>query len=924
MKQKNSLFKVFFICLIGLASLGSLLPNKAYAQTGATITGRISDDLDGLLLPGVSVKVKGTQKGAVTGQDGRYRIENVTGENVVIKATYIGYQDAEFPVEISAGGVVTLNMKLKPGVVYTDEVVVIGERLRGQAKALNQQKNSINVTNVVAADQVGKFPDANIGDALKRIPGITVFNDQGEARFGHIRGTEPRFNSVTINGERIPSAEAENRTIQLDLIPSDMIQTIEVNKALTPDMDGDAIGGSINLVTKMPSEERISISTGGGYNFLEETGGPRYQLGATYGNRVFEDKLGVLFSFSYENNDFGSDNIEAEWDAGDDGIEGIKEFQERTYDVQRIRRSFSGALDYQLNANNILKFNGIYNWRDDFENRFRTEYKDLDEAQAEIERQTKAGNEENARLEDQRMMSFALSGEHSFGKLDMDWQATYAKASEDRPGERYLTLKAEGQDFSADISNPEKPFVTLSDPAVSGGLSNDAVWNIDELTEENQFTEDIDMNFSLNLNYEFSNALTVKFGGRYRDKDKKRDNDFFEYESNNEVQFRQDIFANLEDQSKDNFLPGSKYKAGTFVSNEFLGSLDLNNSNLYSKELINEELAGNFDATEQIIAGYAMATYDLSPQTSILGGLRFETTSNEYNAFEYNEDTDDLTAVKGKSTDYTNVLPYLHVRQQLDDFTNVKVAFTQSLARPNYFDLAPYREIVPDDNELKIGNPDLEPTLSTNIDVMAERYLSGVGILSAGFFYKSISDFIITQKQTVDVGGDDYDQFQPINAGDGTLWGLEAAVQYQVPAVKGLGLYLNYTYTNSSIDNFKIEGREDDNDLPLPGSAEHTLNASISYEIAQFYVRLSGNYHSDFIDSEEGSIGENKFEDRYQDQAFHLDLNGGYDLNEMVRFYFEFNNLTNEAFRFYQGESKYLAQEEWYDRKFTIGVKADF
>lgn len=921
------LFSYLFICLTTLACHGFAAPGIAQAETtgsssGTTITGRVVDEVDGLPLPGANISVKGTSKGSITGQDGRYRLENVSGATAVIEASYIGYVKSDIPITLSPGKAVIKNIRLKPGVLISEEITVVGELLKGQAKALNQQKNDVNVTNVVASDQIGKFPDSNIGDALKRIPGISVFNDQGEARFGHVRGTEPRFNSVTVNGERIPSAEAENRTIQLDLVPSDMIQTIEVTKALTPDMDADAIGGSINLVTKIPAEERFSLSAGGGLNFLDGTGGGRYQFGGTYGNRFADEKLGVLFSLSYDNNDFGSDNIEGEWDAGNDGIEGIKEFQVRKYDVQRIRRSFSGALDYRFNENHILKFNGIYNWRDDFENRYRIKYKDLDEDFATVERETKGGTENDARLEDQRMMSFTLGGEHDFGKLDLDWQASYSKASEDRPNERYINFRAKNQPFTVDISNPEKPFVTVLNPDVSGGISDSEDWKLKELTEEHQYTEDIDKNFGLNFNYAATDALAFKFGGKIRDKKKKRDNDFYEYEPVDEDAFRDEVFANLKNETKDHFLPGDKYKSGVFVSNKFLGGLDLDGDD-FDKELVKEGLAGNFDAKEQIKAVYAMATWDISDNTTLLGGARLEHTRNEYDAFKYFADEDSLAAVTGKPSDYTNVLPYVHLRYNVNDQTNIKLAYTHSLARPNYFDLAPYQEIVAEDEEIKLGNPALEPTLSKNVDLMIEHYLSDIGILSAGVFYKSISDFIVTKKEDVDYSGDTFEQFQPVNAGDGTLMGIETAAQFQLPFIPGLGLYLNYTYTHSEIDNFDIKGREGD-DLPLPGNPEHTANASIAYENGPFNIRLSGNYHSDFIDAEEGSIGENKWEDRYYDSSFTLDLNGGYRMSDIVQLYFEVSNLTNQPLRFYQGEKQYLAQEEWYDRRFLVGVKADF
>src|SRR5699024_3931598 len=148
-----------------------------------------------------------------------------------------------------------------------ETILIVGERLKGQAKALNQQKNKTNISNIISSDQVGRFPDANVGDALKRVPGITMQNDQGEARNIIIRGLAPNLNSVTLNGDRIPSAEGDNRNVQMDLIPSDMISTIEVNKTLTPDMDADAIGGSVDLVTRAAAGgQRISLTLLGGYN----------------------------------------------------------------------------------------------------------------------------------------------------------------------------------------------------------------------------------------------------------------------------------------------------------------------------------------------------------------------------------------------------------------------------------------------------------------------------------------------------------------------------------------------------------------------------------------------------------------------------------------------------------------------------------
>src|SRR5690606_28183647 len=185
-------------------------------------------------------------------------------------------------------------------------------------------RNSKSVSSIVSIDQVGSSPQQNIGDALKRVPVITMQNDQGEARNIIARGLSPELNSVTLNGERIPSAEGDNRNVQMDLIPSDMIQTIEVNKAVLPSMDADAIGGSVNLVTRQaPNALRISGTAASGVNLLSNK--PIWTGGMIIGNRFFNDKFGVIFSGSYNNHRFGSDNIEAVWKNYENGA-ALEEF----------------------------------------------------------------------------------------------------------------------------------------------------------------------------------------------------------------------------------------------------------------------------------------------------------------------------------------------------------------------------------------------------------------------------------------------------------------------------------------------------------------------------------------------------------------------------------------------------------------------
>ncbi|MEL6653727.1 MAG: TonB-dependent receptor plug domain-containing protein [Bacteroidota bacterium] len=376
--------------------------NLSAQQTGA-ISGRVIDEAN-LPLAGAMVSIEELRITA-TDADGYYYLVDIPAGTYTMNVRYLGFEEQVVKVEVKAAFTATQNVQMVPGLNLAP--VVITSQLRGQARALSNQLAKANITNIIAADQIGRFPDANIGDALKRVPGVNVQYDQGEARFGNIRGTAPQLNSITINGERIPSAEAEVRSIQLDLIPSDMIQMVEVNKAVTPDMDGDAIGGSVNLVTRSaPYEQRISGTLGGGYNLLANE--PTFNASLIFGDRFFDKKLGVIASASYFDNSLGSDNVEAEWayddandsDRFDEGEEfWPEEIQIRQYYLQRIRQSYSLSLDYQFNANHKIMFKGIYNRRKDWENRYRSVFKDIEQDDngdwvGELERQTKSGTED--------------------------------------------------------------------------------------------------------------------------------------------------------------------------------------------------------------------------------------------------------------------------------------------------------------------------------------------------------------------------------------------------------------------------------------------------------------------------------------------------------------------------------------------------
>ncbi len=911
------------------------------AQNGI-IKGRIVDT-DQQPLPGANIILNNSIRlGTVSDVNGEYFFNKLKAGEYTLEVSYIGFSGSVVTVVIEDGQTLAQNFVLEAGIDL--EEIVINSRLVGETKALNTQKNAINITNIVSSEQLERFPDANIGDALKRIPGINVQYDQGEARFGNIRGTAPELNSITINGERIPSAEAEIRSVQLDLVSSDMIETVEYNKAVTPDMDADAIGGSVNLVTKQaPYKSEFSGKIGTGWNFVADK--MSFKGSLAYSDRFLDDKLGVVLSLSAYDNKLGSDDLEGEWGYDDangndlfDSGETVAptEIQTRQYYLERFRQSYSTAFDYKFNERHQIFFNGIYNKRNDWENRYRLEVKDIEDNgdgtyATELVRQTKFGVEDNkyARLEDQRMMSFGLGGDHLFGKMKMDWMVAYSKASEERPNERYIEYEAE-DDIQLDLTNMEEPAFSYSYPTNYGNFTD--AWEFGELTEEYQYTDEIDMNFRANfevslLSGDYANKL--KFGVRYRGKEKKRDNWFKEYSPVDEDVFNNLVLANLKDVSKDDYMAGD-YQLGSYVDPEISDKIDLYDENDFEEELDPSEEAGDFEATEDIIAGYLMLTQNIKENFTIIAGIRVEQTMLEYQGKIWDNDNETLTATDKMDEDYMSILPGLHLNYKLSKNSNARFAWTNTIARPNYFDLVPYVEIDRDDSEISFGNPNLEPTKSMNFDLMYEHFFKSIGIASAGVFYKDLKNVIGYEFQSDYVyGADTYDQARrPENIADATLYGFEAAfsrrLDFLPSFLRNITFYGNYTYVKSKLSDIEIPGRENE-DIPLSGSPEHTYNMSLAYDTKKIDVRVSFNHASAFINTnDDGGIGEEKFYDFYYDKVNYLDVNANYSINDKWKVYLNANNLLNQPLRTYWGESERTAQAEYYGIKFQLGLKFKF
>lgn len=917
------------------ATVASLAAEVVEETSLGIISGQVTDT-ERHTLPGATIQIESLHTGVTADINGFYKLPNIKPGIYTLKVSYVGYTPIYKKVSVTnSNKVIVTDIVMSEG-LELQEVSVKGA-FAGQRKALQMQKSAMGVTNVVSADQIGKFPDSNIGDALKRINGINVQYDQGEARFGQVRGTSADLTSVTVNGNRLPSAEGDTRNVQLDLIPADMVQTIEVSKVVTSDMDGDAIGGSINLVTKNTPYRRVLNFTGStGYTWI--SGKPQWNIGGTWGDRFFDNKLGIMASASYQYAPGGSDNTEFEYVEKKGEIQ-LKEAQVRQYYVTRERQSYSLALDYQFNPLHKISFKGIYNRRNDWENRYRISYKKLnsDAKDQSIVLQTKAGADDTkgARLERQQTMDFTLDGEHNFGNLKLDWTSSYSRATEDRPNERYIGLKLKG---NSDMNFGEsfvdvgmrQPYSTLSIPAF-----DEAKWKLDELCNSDQSIKENEIKERINFTLPLSKGLygnSLKFGYKYTRKDKERNTEYYDY-TDAEDKYIPDWKTNITYKIRDGFMPGSQYPIGTqFVSKDYMGGIDFNKAD--GAEVLEEE-AGNYEATEQIHAGYLRLDQKLGKRLDATIGLRIENTRLKTSGVNYIMDENDNESLKPTGeykSNYTNLLPSLLLRYKTGDDGSIRASVTKTMSRPKYSALVANKRFNIADQEATIGDPNIKPTTAWNFDLSIDHYFKSIGMVSLGLFYKDMKNVNIetlgyyTGEELGLTGNEEmFEVTQNMNAYDARVYGVEAAYQrdfgFIAPSLRCLGFYGNYTYTHTTTRNYNPRlGIDSSDDVKMAGSPEHTANASLYFEKGGVNIRLSYNFASSFID--QMNTGSREL-DRYYDKVSYLDLNASYTWGKQTKFtvFAEANNLLNQPLRYYQGTKDRTMQTEYYGVKVNAGFK---
>lgn len=912
----------------------ALISTQIFAQGTARISGKVTDATTGEQLPGANIFLDGTSIGVATDRYGNYRLDRVPLGSYTLKTRYIGYEEYSTQIDLSqANTTLNLDIQLNLTAVELEDVVISGLR-QGQVKALNQQMNASNIKNVVSREEMEKFPDMNTAEALQRVPGVSITRSLGEGQFIFLRGTEPRLTNVTVNGQKLATPREADRFIGLDVINSSQLSSIEVSKANTPDMDGDAIGGTVNLVTRSAFDNEgssLKINVGSGY---QELGGePLYRGSADYStlfgsNNEFGFNIGASWyrnAISAHSNEFDWDNVE---DVNGNEIPfALADYRLYNYVTKRDHIGFNAQFEYKPSKENRYFISGMYNRRTDdlTRNMLRYRFDRGDFLNATTINEGRMAFELNYRNEIQNLYGFTAGGENNFGFMNLDYTFSYSHGEEETSDDGQLKSEYQVRNisFALDLSDVDFPGVNITN-VDQAFILNPENWREDgqDFRERGSKNDYILGQVNAKIPYSLGSfASELKAGVKVSLDQKERSSRRYDYNWRGDDDLTMVIGATGE--TIEDFLLG-KYIFGPILNGEkviaFLKSnIDPNNGFRIEPVVDDADgLGGTYDASENIYAGYLMTTINFD-DLMVLAGVRAEMTQTTYEGLELQLDDDGQvvsTTPTKNDNDYTNLFPAVHLRYKISPFTNIRLAYTQGIARPNYFDLTPYRWIIPDDDEIVAGNPNLEPTESQNVDLMFGHYFQGIGAINAGVFYKKL-DKVIYETATKIEGGnyDGYDELKKVNGGSASLYGFEVSWMQQftfLPGfLSGFGVYANYTYTKSDVDlTFS------DRDV-LPGQAGDVGNFGLSYEKDNLTARLSLNYTSEVLVQVES---DENF-DRWNDERIQLDFSGSYEFLEGFEFYLDVLNITNSSQRVYYHVTTRPRENQYYSWSLRSGIK---
>ncbi len=882
--QSATLFKKMLFSLLLL-----LVTTFTFSQA---IKGKVTDATTGEPLVGAVVKLEGTSLNTFVKLDGSFALNKVGAGTYTLKVTFEGYKKNEATKVTVTSGTQTVAIVMQPLAVELSSVTVNSGAGKDDKGARRLEKIADPVINVLSAKTIQLLPDITVANALQRVSGVTIEKSgSGEARYPIIRGMEKRYINTLVNGIKIPSPDNKSRYIPLDLFPSELLERLEVSKSLTPSMEGDAIGGSINLVMKdAPSKLLLQANASLGYNttFLDERynkfdkssmnkqspaeiNGNSYvaapkdfstahlnytnlerpvnsTFGLTVGNRFGKDKqFGFIVSGSYQNiyrgttSNFFLPNAQP----GVENIPIFSELQLRKYSVQSKRLGLNGKLDYQINKNNKISLTNTFVRLDDYQTRIVYDTVTLNSVVDNWQRST---------WQYQSIYNSNLQGFHQLtSSLKLDWSLVYSIANNHIPDQSQFIHQY---------------------AIVPTSLTSDKLQKMSRI-----WTHNSDQDYSAYVNltkstHLLNRSLELKFGGMARSKN--RDNYYVSYSLDPQLNA---LYTTI-DQAAFIFNPTSSGAANI--------------------------TGNNYTFTENITAGYLQGKWQLSSKLEALGGVRVEYTHQNYET----QLTADVDAKSG-TIKYTDVLPSLQFKYNFDKKQVLRLAYYKALARPGFAELIPDG---PDGEFFKEkGDPvNLQHTLADNLDLRYELYPGGADQVLLGVFYKNIKDPI--EISAVKPNGVNSLYLQPLNIGTATNYGFEAVVTKYFGA---FGISANYTFTQSNVSDSlilsyrsaagPIVSKRVGETRPLQGQSNHIGNLSLIYKNPKigFDIQTAFVYTGERISFLSPYYGLHY----WQSPTAQLDISFEKRIVKKLTFYGKLNNLTNTPFALsvHKSYNEYLA-----------------
>lgn len=925
---------LLLIAVFHLVTVGSGIAQ----EKKGTITGRVTD-ASAAVLQGALIQLEPAAQSSVSNADGTFTLSGLNAGHYTLTVSYLGFAPFTQEVNVAAGNISNVAAVLKVA-AESQEVTVRADRQFGEVEALNRERTADNILQVLPAEVITSLPNTNVADAIGRLPSVSLERDEGEGKYVQIRGTEPRLSNVTVDGIHLPSPESV-RNVKLDVIPADLVDSVEISKTLSANQDGDAIGGSVNLVTKKPTDQPYFSMLGlTGYTPIID-GRVQHQVESTLGQRFGPEKrLGILVDGSYDYNSRGINDVEP-----GQGVNplpnGSTFFGPNTEDIRdyrydRSRYGFGGNLDYRLGNMSSIYLRGLFSHFRDYGQDWIYTPTVGNFLTATTSDNTGTMSLSNVyRKPVQQIFSVQSGGHVTQGTWLVNYEVALSQAHQLGGFNNANFNGPQDVAFGIDTTDPFVPKF----PVLNGvNIHDPTQYSVNDVSFQDNHTIERDVvgDFSVAKTYQAgpNRFGTLETGFKVADAVKNQVSVFEDFNIGPTLPLSQ-VLAPYTDK---NYYFGEYGPYGPVNDYNKVLAFFNNNPGAFTGGIVpGRSFPNDFNVSERIYAGYVMNTIGFG-KLRIQTGVRVEGTQDQFLGTAFRSSDNSITPVPG-SNDYTNVLPSIQLQYRLNDDTNVRFGFGLGIARPNFGDLPPFLNISDTgggQQKLTAGNPNLKTTTARNYDLVIERYLKPVGIIQVGGFYKDLSNPSYSQKTLLTSGTfAGFQQTQPVNGPSAHLAGIEMSWRQQLRflpgALNGFGISANYSWTTSRA-GFAAPPpgalpRTDH--APLLRDAPNNWNFDATYDKWGLSARM-GLTHNDaylwsynYVNEPGNGPVNGPNGDVYLYPHTQVDAQVSYLLpkGRGLRVIASMLNLNNEVFGFYQGSERFPIQREYYSPTYSFGLR---